>query len=195
MLFGNNLFDASKDNISIKEKKYEKEFYSCSFKTDLGDYELNISLKHDKLILNCESEIEFLSLYTYSKELTFEELKNLSNNFKSCNNIGQIFTSLINILKGITIKINNTDYKSKLNIKFSDDDSLSMTIKIPLIYQTFENIEIIFEKQQKSILEQYTTLRTKYLEVKDLIFNHSCSSYNFGLRSLKDSLNDIEKTE
>ena len=89
-------------------------------------------------------------------------MKNLSNNFKSCNNIEQIFTSFINILNGITIKINNTNYKSKLNIKFSEDDSLTMTIKIPLIYQTFENIEIIFEKQQKSIVEQYSTLRTKY---------------------------------
>ena len=88
-------------------------------------------------------------------------MKNLSNNFKSCNNIEQIFTSFINILNGIEIKINNTDYKSKLNIKFSDDDSLTMTIKIPLIYQTFENIEIIFEKQQKSIIEQYSNLRNK----------------------------------
>ena len=125
-------------------------------------------------------------------------MKNLSNNFKSCNNIEQIFTSFINILNGITIKINNTNYKSKLNIKFSEDDSLTMTIKIPLIYQTFENIEIIFEKQQKSIVEQYSTLRTKYLKVKDLILNHNCDDKNrflFGYKSLKDSLKDIEKTE
>ena len=170
----------------------DKDFYSCSFKTDLGEYELNISLKHDKLILNCESEIEFLSLYTYSKELTFEELKNLSNNFKSCNNIEQIFTSFINILNGITIKINKTNYESKLYINFSDEDSLTMTIKIPLIYQTYENIDIIFEKQQKSILEQYSTLRAKYLKVRDLISAHNCN-YNFG--NLKDSLKEIEKKE
>ena len=198
MSFGNGLFGPLNDNTSIKEKKYEKEFYSCSFKTDLGEYELNISLKHDKLILNCGSEIEFLSLYTYSKELTLEELKNLSNNFKSCNNIEQIFTSFINILNGITIKINKTNYESKLYINFSDEDSLTMTIKIPLIYQTFENIEIIFEKQQKSIVEQYSTLRTKYLKVKDLILNHNCDDKNrflFGYKSLKDSLKDIEKTE
>ena len=192
MLLGNNLFGSPRNNIYIKEKKYEKEFYSCSFKTDLGEYELNISLKHDKLILNCESEIEFLSLYTYSKELTFEELKNLSNNFKSCSNIEQIFTSFINILNGITIKINKTNYESKLYIDFSDEDSLTMTIKIPLIYQTYENIDIIFEKQQKSILEQYSTLRAKYLKVRDLISAHSCN-YDFG--NIKDSLKEIEKKE
>ena len=31
------------------------------------------------VILSCESEIEFLSVYSYSKEITFEELKKLSN--------------------------------------------------------------------------------------------------------------------
>ena len=124
-------------------------------------------------------------------------MKNLSNNFKSCNNISQIFTAFINILNGITIKINNTEYKSKLNIKFSDDDSLTMTIKIPLIYQTFENIEIIFEKKEKNIFEQYTTLRNKYLKVKNLISNHESSNSLFGnnVTNLANRIKEIEKTE
>jgi len=38
MSFSNGLFGNLNDNISIKEKKKEKEFYSFSFKTDLGEY-------------------------------------------------------------------------------------------------------------------------------------------------------------
>ena len=111
-LFGNSY----SNSIHLNQKKIDKDLYSASFKTELGDYELNVHLNYDKLLITCNSEIEFLSLYTYSKELTFEELKNLSNNFKACENIEKIFTSFINILKGITFVINNYNYKSELKI-------------------------------------------------------------------------------
>ncbi len=55
---------------------------------------------------------------------------------------------------------NNTNYKSKLNIKFYDDNSLTITTKIPSIYYSFENFEIIFGEITKNILEKYTNLRT-----------------------------------
>ena len=84
------LFRNFKTIKNLYEKKSDKDLYIVSFKTDLGQYDLNINLKHDKLILSCESEIEFLSVYSYSKEITFEELKKLSNNFKSCENIEKI---------------------------------------------------------------------------------------------------------
>ena len=100
------LFRNFKTIKNLYEKKSDKDLYIVSFKTDLGQYDLNINLKHDKLILSCESEIEFLSVYSYSKEITFEELKKLSNNFKSCENIEQCFTAFKNILNGISLKIN-----------------------------------------------------------------------------------------
>ena len=56
------LFSNLKNTFRVKQKKLDKDFYSCSFKTDLGEYELNISLKNDKLVLNCESELDFLSM-------------------------------------------------------------------------------------------------------------------------------------
>ena len=70
-------------------------------------------------------------------------------------------------------------------------------IKIPLIYQTFENIEIIFEKKEKNIFEQYTTLRNKYLKVKNLISNHESSNSIFGnnVTNLANRIKEIEKTE
>ena len=193
-MFGGGLFGNS-NGIYLNEIKSDKDLYSASFKTKLGNYELNVHLKHDKLLITCNSEIDFLSLYTYSKEITFEELKNLSNNFKSCENIEQIFIAFINILKGITFIIKNKEYQSVLQIYFSDEDSLTMTIKIPLIYGDYENIEINFEKNQKSVLEQYKTLRSKYLKVKDIISYHSCSDsyYNKKEESLSTRIKKIEK--
>ena len=147
----NENINTKKNNFLLKEKKSEKDFYSFSFKTDLGDYELNISLKDDKLVLNCESELDYLSVYTYSKEMSLEELKRLSINFKSFENNEQIFAAFINILKGIYMKIDKTVYESELNIKLLDDDSLIMNIKIPLISGNYEKFEIIFEKKEKKI--------------------------------------------
>ena len=188
----------SKNNFTVEQKKLDKDFYSCSFKTDLGEYELNISLKNDKLVLNCESELDFLSIYSYSKEITLEELKSLSNNFKSCENNEQIFTAFINIFNGITMTINDKKYESELNIKLSEDDSLIMNVKIPLIYGTYEKLEIIFEKKPKVIIDQYKTLRTKYLKVKDLILYHSCSGRNNffvppAQENLEEKLKNIEE--
>ena len=191
-----SLFSNSNSNsIRLNEKKYDKDLYTASFKTELGDYELNVHLKHDKLLITCNSVIEFLSLYTYSKEITFDEFKILSNNFKSCENIEQIFTAFINILKGITFIIKGNNYQSELHISFSDEDSLTMIIKIPLIYGNYENFEIKFEKNQKSVLEQYKTLRSKYLKVKDKILYHSCSNnyYSKNEESVSTQIQKIEK--
>ena len=194
MLFSPNLFDNS-SRISLTQKKSDKDIFTASFKTDLGEYELNLSLKHEKIIITCESDIEFLSIYSYSKEFTFEELTKLSNNFKTCENIEQSFTTFKNILKGICFKINNNDYKSELSIKFSDDDSLTMKIKIPLIYEDYENFEINFEKKEKKdVFEQFKILRKKYLKVKDIISSHSCSrNYYNNDESLMTSIKNIEK--
>jgi len=167
--------------------------YSASFSTELGTYELNIHLKQDKLLITCNSEIEFLSLYTYSKELTFEELKKVSYNFKSCEDIEKIFTAFINILKGITFRINDSNYKSEVKIHFSDEDSLTLIIIIPLIYEDFEEMEIKFEKTQKNILEQYKILRSKYLKVKNMISYHSCNHHNKNEDSLITRIAKIEE--
>ena len=36
--------------------------------------------------------------------------------------------------------INDKKYESELNIKLSEDDSLIMNVKIPLIYGTYEKL-------------------------------------------------------
>ena len=91
--------------INAKLEFNEKNFYTTNLKTDKGDYILEIKLNEDKINISCNSEIEFLSIYSYSKELSYQELIKMSNNFKSCNNITQIFDFLRNIIYGILIKI------------------------------------------------------------------------------------------
>ena len=190
------LFRNFKTIKNLYEKKSDKDLYIVSFKTDLGQYDLNINLKHDKLILSCESEIEFLSVYSYSKEITFEEQKKLSNNFKSCENIEQCFTAFKNILNGISLKINNKNYESELSIEFSEEDSLAIKIIIPLIYGTYDNIEINFEKKQKNLFEQFKTLRNKYLKVKNMIDYHRCgNNYYNNEESLSTRMKKIESEE
>ena len=195
-MFGSTGGLFSNSEKSFIEKKSDIEIYSASIKTDLGVYELNLYLKHDKLIITCESKIEFLSIYSYSKEMTLEELKKLSNSFKSCENIQQGFTTFINILNGISFKINNEEYKSEKKFQFSNDDSLTMRITVPLIYEEYENIEINFEKKEKKdAFEHFKILRSKYLKVKDIISNHSCGTPLFG-NSIRESLStQLEKIE
>ena len=176
----------------LKEKKSEKDLYIATIKTDLGEYELKVCLKHEKLIITFESEIEFLSIYSYSKELSFEELKKLSNNFKSCENIEQSFTTFINILKEFKFTINNKDYKSEFKVEFSADDSLTMRMTIPLIYEEYETIEIIFEKKKKDLFEQFKTLRSKYLKVKEIISFHKCDDNYYNQESLSTKIKNIE---
>ena len=193
-IFNSGIFGNCFQSAILFEKKSDKDLYIASIKTDLGIYDLKVSLKHDKLIITSESEIEFLSIYSYSKELSLEELKKLSNNFKSCENIEQGFTIFINILKGISLSINNKDYKSKFKVEFSDDDSLTLKLTIPLMYEKYETIEIIFERNKKDLFEQYRTLRSKYLKVKELISDHRCDSKHYkNSESLSTKIQNIEK--
>ena len=202
ILFGNttqgNLFSSAPINpkttdLSLTEKKSDNESYIASFKTDLGEYEINLSLKHDKLIITCNSDVEFLSIYSYSKEINLDDFKKLSNSFKFCENIGQCFTAFKNVLKGITLKINNNDYISKFEVKFSDDDSLTIILKIPLINGEYENIEINFDKKKKiEIFEQFKILRSKYLKMRDLA---SSQLKNELLGNLKIEEIEKEKTK
>ena len=157
------------NSLGLTEKKSDDESYIATFKTDLGEYEINLSLKHDKLLIICNSDVEYLSIYSYSKEINLDDLKKLSNSFKFCENIGQCFTTFKNALTGITLKINNNDYKSKFEVKFSDDDSLTIILTIPLINGEYEKIEINFDKKKKiDIFEQFKILRSKYLKMRDL---------------------------
>ena len=181
------------NSLGLTEKKSDDESYIATFKTDLGEYEINLSLKHDKLLIICNSDVEYLSIYSYSKEINLDDLKKLSNSFKFCENIGQCFTTFKNALTGITLKINNNDYKSKFEVKFSDDDSLTIILTIPLINGEYEKIEFNFDKKKKiDIFEQFKILRSKYLKMRDLA---SSQLKNELLGNLKIEEIEKEKTK
>ena len=66
------------NSLGLTKKKSDDESYIATFKTDLGEYEINLSLKHDKLLIICNSDVEFLSIYSYSKEINLDDFKKLS---------------------------------------------------------------------------------------------------------------------
>ena len=67
-----------------------------------------------------------------------------------------------------------------------------MRITIPLIYEKYETIEIIFEKKKKDLFEQFKTLRSKYLKVKDIISDHQCGKNYYNTESLSTKIKNIE---
>ena len=62
------------------------------------------------------------------------------------------------------------------------------------MYEKYETIEIIFERNKKDLFEQYRTLRSKYLKVKELISDHRCDSKHYkNSESLSTKIQNIEK--
>ena len=61
----------------------------------------------------------------------------------------------------------------KANAKLiqSENDAISLLIKIPLISGKFEDIKILFKKQKKDIEEQFKKLKKKYLKIKSIVYN------------------------
>ena len=61
------------------------------------------------------------------------------------------------------------------------------------MYEKYETIEIIFERNKKDLFEQYRTLRSKYLKVKELISDHRCDSKHYkNSESLSTKIQNIE---
>ena len=141
------------------------------------------------------SEIDYVSLYSYSKEYTLEEFIKLGNCFKICNNLKNVFKTLENLIKGISFKVNNTSYDSKMELKVSSDQFLSLHFKIPMMYLSYENIEIKFDRKEKNFDEQYKILRQKYLKLRKLINEQSYNYDCYYCSKIKEKFKDFEKDE
>ena len=79
-------------------------------------------------------------------------------------------------------------------MKFSDDDSLLIILKIPLINEEYENIEINFDKKKKKeVFEQFKILRSKYLKMKDIVLKHQKNDNPFSKDPMITEIEGIEK--
>ena len=59
---------------------------------------------------------------------------------------------------------------SNAKLEYSQNDSMNLILKIPLLNEKYETIEIEFKKQMKNIKEQYEELKKKYFKIKNIAF-------------------------
>jgi len=172
-----------------KKEKEDKKGNEFSRILNLEGMKYNIKLKLIKAKINimCTSTIDYLSLYDYSIDISFQEFLNLGKCFKSCSNLEEIFNLLKNILKGIRLSIiknesisnkganTNTgffsdDYEnnsSSVNLECQEGKTFKIILKIPLLSGSTELITLELNKKEKNnIIESYNKLRQKYLNVK-----------------------------
>ena len=173
-----------------KKEKEDKKGNEFSRILNLEGMQYNIKLKLIKAKINimCTSTIDYLSLYDYSLDISFQEFLNLGKCFKSCSNLEEIFNLLKNILKGIRLSIiknesisnkgtnintvfsSDDDYESKyssVNLECQEGKTFKIILRIPLLSGNYEFITLELNKKEKNnIIESYNKLRQKYLNVK-----------------------------
>ena len=59
---------------------------------------------------------------------------------------------------------------SNVKLEYSQNDSMNLILKIPLLNEKYETIKIEFKKQMKNIKEQYEKLKKKYFKIKNIAF-------------------------
>ena len=169
-----------------KEDKKGNEF-SRILKLEGMQYNIKLKLIKAKINIMCTSTIDYLSLYDYSLDISFQEFQNLGKCFKSCSNLEEIFNLLKNILKGIKLSIirdesisnketnlyaeyYSFDYEnnfSSVNLECKEGKTFKIILKIPLLSGNTELISLELNKKEKNnIIESYNKLRQKYLNVK-----------------------------
>ncbi len=95
----------------------------------------------------------------------------MGKTFKLCDNIYEVFNTLKNIFEEISFSSNSIkEMKSSARLVQSDNDAISLVIKIPLISGKYEEIRISFKKAKKDIEEQFKKLKKKYLAIKSIVY-------------------------
>ena len=166
-----------------KDKKDKKDEFSKVIDLDGLYYKLKLKLNKTNISISCDALIDYISLYEYSTELSFDKFLTLGKCFKSCSNLDDVFCLLKNIIKGIKLGVIKDEYSDEYN-KYKDDiyeakyssinliskegKPLTLNLWAPLIHGKFESIEIEFNQKEKNAKELYSRLRKKYLNIKRL---------------------------
>ena len=175
---------------SKSSKKPEKK---CVIELPLNDEKYTITLKvndSSKISLTCCANEDFTSVYNYSVVLSYEEFCDLGKTFKLCDNISDVFNTLKNIFEEISFSCNSIkEMKANARLIQSENETISLVIKIPLISGKYEEIKIEFKKGKKDIEEQFKKMRNKYLKIKSLVYMRKYGdSKNKNNRNLLDEL-------
>ena len=182
-----------KTPIQTPSKGSKKPEKICVIELPLNEEKYTIKLKvndSSKISLTCNSNDDFTSVYNYSVVLSYEEFCDLGKTFKLCDNISDVFNTLKNIFEEISFSCNSIkEMKANARLIQSENETISLVIKIPLISGKYEEIKIEFKKGKKDIEEQFKKMRNKYLKIKSLVYMRKYGdSKNKNNRNLLDEL-------
>ena len=157
-----------------EKKNLKKPERFCIIELPLNEEKYTIKLKVNdasKISITCISKDEFTSVYNYSVVLSYEEFCDLGKSFKLCDNIYEVFNTLRNIFEEISFTSNSIkEMKSNARLIQSENDSISLVIKIPLISGKYEEIRILFKKAKRDIEDQFKKMKKKYLKIKSIVY-------------------------
>ena len=157
-----------------EKKNLKKQERFSIIELPLNEEKYTIKLKVNdasKISITCISKDEFTSVYNYSVVLSYEEFCDLGKSFKLCDNIYEVFNTLRNIFEEISFTSNSIkEMKSNARLIQSENDSISLVIKIPLISGKYEEIRILFKKAKRDIEDQFKKMKKKYLKIKSIVY-------------------------
>ena len=164
-----------KNLIQNSDKKSQKKPEKiCIIELPMNDEKYTIKLKitdASKMAITCNAKEDFTSCFNYAVVVSYEEFCELGKSFKLCDNIYDVFNTLKNIFDEISFSSNSIkEMKSNAKLIQTENDTVSLIIRIPLITGKFEEIKIGFKKAKKDIEEQFRKLKKKYLKIKSIVY-------------------------
>ena len=161
-----DIIESDNDNENYKYLKIDQEIFIIKFIK--GDNQISIS---------CIPLDEFVCLYDYSIQISYEEFCRLSKTFSVYESIDDIFKIIKNIVEEVNLTTNEEKLvESNIYIQYSTNESIILNLKIPLLIGTYEKIKIEFNKVEKNINEQFKKLKKNYLNLKTVILTDKIDS-------------------
>ena len=161
----------------IKLEEEDKNKISQTLKIDNEIFDVVFIKDKYKISIFCNPKEEFICLYEYSIEITYEEFCKLGKTFKLCENIDEIFKIIKNLVEEVALTKNRGEnMQSNINIEYSQGDSINLLFKIPLLIGKYEEIKIEFKKSEKDIHQQFKKLKEKYLKIKSMVIKNDINS-------------------
>lgn len=140
-------------------QKNNNEYLVMRFLLNNNDYILDLEekIEYNSIYFTCRLKEDITLLYEYSCIKTFEELKNLNQHFKGCDNIKQIF----NVFKKFFLE-HKSETKPRIDLM---NDMIILYFISPSFSGKYEDTTIILGKKQRKVEDQFSKLQCEYVEL------------------------------
>ena len=190
-------FHQKLSNHNSNKTTIKKPERSCIIELPLNEEKYEIKIKVNdasKLSLVCNPKEDFTSLYNYTVIITYEQFLEMGKTFKLCDNIVEVYNTLKNIFEEISFSSSSIkEMKANARLIQTENETISLIIKIPLITGKYEEVKIEFKKGKRDVEEQFKKLKNKYLKIRAIVYSKKNGDKNKNNRNLVDEL--IEEFE